>query len=97
MYIGLGRGQKCAHADVDHQTALNVVHNFSSHVGFIAVGFFDLAPHAATAHALVREQYVPILAVARALNFNRLPSLQWEWAIQFSEFLRRDQPLGLAT
>ena len=39
---------------------------------------------------------LPILAIAGALDLNRLSSLQREWAIQFRELLRRDQPLGLA-
>ncbi len=73
-----------------------MVHHFSGDVGLVAVGFFDPAPGAAPAYALVGQQHVPILAIASSLHLDRLPRLQREWAIQFCELLRRDQPFGLA-
>ena len=96
MQIGLRRRQKCAHADVHHQAALDVIHDFSGDVGLVAVGLFNLGPGAAPLHALVGQQHHPFLAIAGALDFHRLPDHQRERPIQFREFLRGNQPFGLA-
>ena len=62
----------------------------------VAVSLFNLAPGAPPLHALVRQQHHPFLAIARALDFDRLPDHQRERPVQFREFLRGNQPLGLA-
>src|SRR5579872_2745340 len=53
--IRLRGRQKGADADVHDKPALDAVHNFSGDVTLVAVGFFDLGPHAAAAHALVGQ------------------------------------------
>ena len=63
---------------------------------FCPVGLFNLAPRAPPLHALVRQQHHSFLAIARALDFDRLPDHQRERPVQFREFLRGNQPLGLA-
>src|SRR6266404_4513861 len=90
MRVSLRGRHKRAHANVHDKPALDVVNNFSGDVGLVPVGFLDLAPNAAPAHALVGQQYVAVLAIARALNLDRLTSLQRERSIEFGELLRGD-------
>ena len=76
--LDLRSGQKRAHADIHHQPALDSLVDLAGDVGVLAVGFLDALPDAAAVCAHVRQQDVAVFLLVQPLDFDRLPSAEFD-------------------